>query len=399
MTSVVGAGDGTLSNGIYKSLAPGAKVVLLKVTDEQGAITGENITKAIEWAIRNQKKYNIRVLNLSVTDDWSTSYRENAVDLAIEKAVKAGIVVVVAAGNDENAYLKAPANSPHAISVGGLDDQNTLHALAYNLYHSTFGNTIDGIHKPDVLAPAIWIPAPILPATNAQKDASVLFDLVQTQEDRYLQAKFANVLAQLGLDKKLTNEPADVIRQALEEEIGNRKLISAHYQHADGTSFAAPIVSSLVVQLLEANPTLTPAGVRNILTQTARKLPNVSAERQGFGVVHPLSAVYEAEIVHSDLPVHFTPIINYRLQTIEFSLHQHAAETVTTTGDFTNWNQEGISLQPLSNGIWKTCYKFLPKGEYRYKFIINETEWIPDPTNLLRELDGFGGFNSKLIIE
>lgn len=398
MTSVVGAGDGRLSNGIYKSLASDANVVLLKVTDETGAITGENITKALQWAVKNRKKYNIRILNLSVTDDWSTSYRENAVDVAIEKAVAAGIVVVVAAGNDENAYLKAPANSPHAISVGGLDDHNTLHPLSYNLYHSTFGNTVDGIHKPDVLAPAIWIPAPILPGTSAQREAALLFDLIQTQDDRYLKAKFTNVITQLNLDKKLADAPASRIRQVIETEIGNRKLIAPHYQHADGTSFAAPIVSSLVAQMLEANPALTPAGVRNILTQTARKLPDISIERQGFGVVHPLSAVYAAETVHADLPLHFTPVINYQAQTIEFSLHQHDAKNVTATGDFTNWHNQGISLQSV-NGIWKKHHEILPKGEYRYKFIINEQEWIADPTNILQELDGFGGFNSKLIIE
>lgn len=398
MTSVVGAGDGTLSNGLYKSLAPEANVILLKVTDEDGYISGKNITKALEWAVNNQAKYDIRILNLSVTDDWSTSYRENVVDQAIAKAVEAGIVVVVAAGNDENAYLKAPANSPHAIAVGGLDDQNTLHPLSYTLYHSTFGNTVDGIHKPDLLAPAIWIPAPILPGTSAQQEASILFDLLQTQNDRYLKAKFTNVITQLNVDKKLADQPANVIRQVIENEIFNRKLISPHYQHADGTSFAAPIVSGLIAQLLQANPNLTPAGVRNILTQTARKLPNVSVERQGFGVVHPLSAVYAAETVHQDLPANFTPIINYQDQHIEFSLHQETAKSVATTGDFTNWNQEGVPLQSY-HGIWKSYYKLLPKGEYRYKFIINNQEWIPDPTNILHELDGFGGLNSKLIIE
>jgi serine protease AprX len=223
--------------------------------------------------------------------------------------------------------------------------------------------------------------------------------LIQTQDDRYLKAKFINVITQLNIDKKLSDQPASVIRQIIQDEIENRKLISPHYQHADGTSFAAPIVSSLIAQLLEANPGLTPAGVRTILTQTARKLPNVAIERQGFGVVHPLSAVYAAETVHADLPITFTPLINYQQQTIEFLLHQHGAETVVTTGDFTNWNHKGVPLQHSHNGTWKTHYKLLPKGEYRYKFIINEQEWLADPTNLFRELDGFGDFNSKLIIE
>ena len=175
MTAVVGAGDGKCSKGQYKSLAPDAKLVLLKVADEQGHISGEHIAKAIYWAIKHKKQYNIRIINLSVTDDWETSYRENEVDIAIEKAVGQGIVVVVAAGNDENALLKAPANSPHAITVGGLDDRNTLHPLTQTIYHSTFGETIDGLHKPDLIAPVIWIPAPILPHSWEQKVAKALF--------------------------------------------------------------------------------------------------------------------------------------------------------------------------------------------------------------------------------
>lgn len=399
MTSVVCAGDGKLSGGVYKGLASEARLVLLKVTDVKGAITGENIAKAIRWAIENKEKYNINILNLSVTDDWATSYKENEVDQAIEAAVGAGIVVIVAAGNDDNAALKAPANSPHAITVGGLDDQNTLHPLTYSLYHSTFGETVDGTHKPELIAPAIWIPAPILPETKEQQMASALFELANTKDDGLFKTKFANLAAEIGFDQKLVNQGITTIRQKVWQAIENRKLISAHYQHADGTSFAAPIVSSLVAQMLEANPSLTPAAVREILLRTARKLENAPTERQGYGVVHPLSAVYAAEVEHHELIAFFTPVINYKKKVIEFHLHDHEAAQAVATGDFTNWSAHEISLQQTENGKWSIQYPMLPKGIYRYKFLINQEQWLPDPTNLFRELDGFGGFNSKFIIE
>lgn len=291
MTTVVGSGDGTLSSGIYHGLAPAAQLVLLKVADEQGKISGQNIAKAIHWAIDHQKQYKIRILNLSVTDDWATSYRINAVDQAIQKAHRAGIVVIVAAGNDEQALVKAPANSPHAITIGGLDDHNTLHPIGNTWYPSTFGVTVDGFQKPDLIAPAIWIPAPVLPMSKAHAEAQVLFELANTGEPQYLKAKFANAVAKLDMNPHLVHYPIEQIRTLLLEEIARRKLITPHYQHADGTSFAAPIVSGIVAQMLEINPKLTPTKVKEMLCQTARKLPDVPAERQGAGVVNPVHAL------------------------------------------------------------------------------------------------------------
>jgi len=291
MTTVVGAGDGTLSNGLYQGLASSAKLVLLTVADEKGKISGANIAKAIHWAIDHRKKFAIRILNISVTDDWASSYRVNEVDQAIQKATEAGMVVVVAAGNDEHAMVKAPANSPHAITVGGLDDHNTLHPIGYTWYPSTFGTTVDGFQKPDLIAPAIWIPAPILPLTKAHEQARLLFEMVKTRESHYLKAKYTNAAHQLGVDRSLVYASSEDIRQKLQAEMGQRKLITADYQHADGTSFAAPIVSGIVAQMLEANPGLTPYKIKEVLLQTARSLFNVPAEHQGAGVVHPLSAV------------------------------------------------------------------------------------------------------------
>lgn len=291
MTAVVGAGDGTLSNGFYRGLAAAANLVLLKVADEQGKISGQNIAKAIHWAIEHRKQYQIRILNLSVTDDWATSYRFNEVDQAVQKATEAGLVVVVAAGNDEHALVKAPANSPHAITVGGLNDHNTLFPGAYTWYPSTYGKTVDGFQKPDLIAPAIWIPAPILPMSKEQLAAAALFELAETSDSTYLKAKYANATASLGFDSQWLFYAPDMVREYVFKQISARKLITPHYQHADGTSFAAPLVSGIIAQMLEANPHLTPQKIKTILNQSARKLPQVDPERQGAGVVHASGAL------------------------------------------------------------------------------------------------------------
>lgn len=399
MTSVVCAGNGHLSGGRYASVAPDAELVLIKVTDDKGSISAEAITHALEWVLAHHLEYGIRIVNLSVTDDWPTSYRESRIDRAIERLVDAGVVVVAAAGNDQEASLKPPANSPHAITVGGLDDCNTLHPLCSALYHSTYGQTVDGLHKPDLVAPAIWIAAPILPGTPEQTEAALLFELLDTP-DRYLNAKLANVLPRTGLSAALLQAGAETARQEILDYITHKKFVTPHYQHADGTSFAAPIVCSVIAQLLEARPALRPADIRDLLCSTARPLPHADAQRQGYGALHPAGALYRATGLLDETVDTFSPVVNYQQGKIEFILQEHAVQEAVATGDFTGWSGEEFQLQ--RNGkktVWRRSIPLLPKGKYRYKYLLDGQNWQADTRNLFREPDGLGGFNSFFWVE
>ena len=71
-------------------------------------------------------------------------------------------------------------------------------------------------------------------------------------------------------------------------------MISGAYKHVDGTSFAAPIVASIAAQMIEANPSLTPQQIKRILVVTARRIPGVDVDRQGWGVVDAEKAVRAA---------------------------------------------------------------------------------------------------------
>lgn len=73
-------------------------------------------------------------------------------------------------------------------------------------------------------------------------------------------------------------------RQLIEKQLYERKIVATHYRHVDGASFAAPIAASVVAQMLEANPHLTPLAVKNILISTASKLSQQPSIRQGYGV-------------------------------------------------------------------------------------------------------------------
>jgi subtilisin family serine protease len=65
------------------------------------------------------------------------------------------------------------------------------------------------------------------------------------------------------------------------------------YQLTTGTSVAAAEISGVIALMLERNPKLTPDDVRNILTATARKLPQPHTE-VGAGLVDPVQALMKS---------------------------------------------------------------------------------------------------------
>jgi serine protease AprX len=64
-----------------------------------------------------------------------------------------------------------PASAPSVLTVGGLDDKNRLSPWTFEMYHGSYGPTVDGLQKPEVLAPGIWVAAPILPGTPTAAQA------------------------------------------------------------------------------------------------------------------------------------------------------------------------------------------------------------------------------------
>lgn len=400
MTSVVCAGNGSRSGGSYRGIASGANLVLLKVM-EHGRITGANIAKAIRWAIEHKDEFNIRVINLSVSDDDPLSYRESVVDLAAEDAVRAGIVVVAAVGNDPEQPVQPPANSPRVIAVGGVDDHNTLGMANESIYHSTYGRTVDNFLKPDLIAPSIWLAAPILPGSIEHRESTALFKMLNV-DDRRLKNVVAREHASTRLNRELVFDGSTMkIREGIINRIAEQKYVSPDYMHADGTSFAAPIVCSIIAQMLEANPRLAPAQVRRILLTTARRLREVPLERQGYGVVNAREAVRSASWeVHTTAESETSqPIIDRFNQRIIFYYHNDDVHKVALVGSFNHWLPNRTMFVKNGSGVWKAEIPLLPKGTYYYKLFLNSKEWVEDPENLFKVPDGFNGFNSILTID
>ena len=119
---------------------------------------------AIQQAITLKSKYNIRIINLSLGRPVYESYTLDPLCKAVESAWQAGIIVVVASGNEgrNNTYgtngygtVMAPGNDPFVITVGAMKDMSTT-SRADDLiasYSSKGPTQVDHIVKPDLVAP------------------------------------------------------------------------------------------------------------------------------------------------------------------------------------------------------------------------------------------------------
>jgi serine protease AprX len=295
MTSVVACGDGQLSDGVYRGLASRAKLVLVKVGSAK-RIAHDDIRKGLDWVIRNRRRYGIRVVNVSCGGDYEASYLTDPLSQSAERAAREGLLVVAAVGNaglHPRHPVVPPASAPSVLAVGGLDDKNRRETAGWDMYHSSYGPTIDGLQKPDLLAPGIWVAAPILPGTPTADQAALVARLQGAREDELKAILRESPGVDEQLDAALGLEPY-LIRQLVEIRARDQNVISGSYKHVDGTSFSAPIVSSLAAQLFEACPELSAREARQVLIETARRLPHVAVDRQGFGVVDARRAVEAA---------------------------------------------------------------------------------------------------------
>ncbi len=413
-TSVAAAGNGHLSNGVYRGLASDAKVVLVKV-GAFGKVKEEHIARGLEWVLENRERYNIRVVNISLGGDEDVPHEFSAADRAAEEAVRQGVTVVAAAGNSgctPKHHTTPPGNSPSVITVGGYDDRNQLGLEDVATYCSSFGLTADGIVKPDIVAPAMWVAAPILPDTDLFSRAEALSQLAA--EPDYALATLArpdsNARQQLSetvrkawdtarLPESLAGADAQTIRAALEEALKADKIVAAHYQHVDGTSFAAPLVSSIVAQMLEANPGLAPRAIKHLLVSTAVRISGAPLMWQGFGVVRAGRAVELAKQFTQPLPEHYFQPPRMQGDKLVFYFHDNDAAKVRLVGDFNQWDPNRNPFKKTQGGVWRASIDPPPPGRYAYKLIVDEDRWVEDPSNGLKEADAHGGLNSILNID
>jgi len=254
---------GALSNGAYAGVAPEARIISLRVLDSQGLGYTSDVIAAIEFATLNREALGVDVLNLSLGHAILEPAGSDPLVQAVEAAVRAGIVVVVAAGNVgrslENglpgyAGILSPANAPSAITVGALDTMNTarLEDDFVAAYSSRGPTWYDAYAKPDVVAPG----------HNLVSDAAVGSTLYLRHPERRVAT---------------TNGTAKFLRLS-------------------GTSMAAGVTSGVAALLIEAGRSIAgaapaPATVKQILAYSALPLSGVDRLTQGHGAVNASGAL------------------------------------------------------------------------------------------------------------
>ncbi|MGH9158995.1 MAG: S8 family serine peptidase, partial [Vicinamibacteraceae bacterium] len=167
---VAGNGDG------FKGMAPEAELISLRVLDEEGKAVASTVIEAIEWTIANRERLGIRVLNLSVGKAATSSWRDDPLSQAAQRAVEAGLVVVASAGNQGQTKdgrgiigaISSPGNAPDVITVGAVDTQATPERSddVVPLWSSKGPSYLDGFLKPDITAPGRLIRSLTIPGTT-----------------------------------------------------------------------------------------------------------------------------------------------------------------------------------------------------------------------------------------
>src|ERR1035441_2650014 len=126
----IAAGNGAASklsidSRTFRGIAPNANIINLRVLDGNGAGADSSVIAAIQQAIALKSQYNIRVISMSLGRAVSESYTLDPLCQAVESAWQAGIVVVLAAGNEGRnnsggiggyGTIAAPGDDPYVIT-------------------------------------------------------------------------------------------------------------------------------------------------------------------------------------------------------------------------------------------------------------------------------------------
>ena len=235
--SAVAAGNGHMSAGAYRGIAPDATIVSAKVMDAAGGGKTSDVLAAMQWVADNHEKYNIKVVSLSLGSSMGIAQRDDAMERAAEQLWRRGITVVVAAGNDgpEPATITVPGTSRILLTVGASDDKRTLPIDDDEIAPFSSRGPVGTRSKPDVVAPGVNI-------MSAKADTAYLPGIRATKPTQY-------------------------------------------YTVMSGTSVSTPLVAGLAALLYQQTPDITPDGVKRELMKNARALTGMR-NNEGSGIVY-----------------------------------------------------------------------------------------------------------------
>ena len=340
----IAAGTGG-SSGTYSGVAPQANLVGVIALDG-GSGDEQDLLRAVDWTIQNKDRFSIDVMSLSlggvITIPGATNTGSSSISQALDTAVEAGIVTVVAIGNGNlgiaahPSSISYPGDSEKAITVGSVNDEHNREI------YSSRGPTGDGRLKPDVMAPG----GAIMSASAGSGDGYVSYS---------------------------------------------------------GTSMATPHVAGVAALLIQANPNVEPTQnsdyVKQILRETSdHRVPlDIDCGElftpnncYGWGTVELVGAVSRAQDLDSTV---FEGVSGIQSQTNE-TFKVKMEHTMT---EYTNRGKDGGNIQNYFDGSAlpdeiKYVIKYSSSWPKPSKFSIdpNTASGVESETNInsVIELDG-----------
>ena len=302
-------------NSTYRGVAPGAKLVAMKVCDNSGGGNCEiaDIITAMEWCTANRTRFNISVISLSLgtTDLFWTHCDQNASEVLLKNAVDAAVAqnisVVAASGNSGSfSAIVSPACLFNATAVGSSTDGDAL---------SSFSNRNN---ITDLVAPGSTI------TSTVPSDGCILCD-------------------------------------------------SSGFATLSGTSMATPHVSGMFALMrqwyrLEKGQVPLPSSIQNILNDTGRQISDSGASNLMFSRPNVLAAIESVDNRSPVLNVTF-PANNSIRNPSTFFVLINASESLnnaTLEINNTNFTMRGDSQ------FWNVS-PLLVNGSYTFKIYGNDT--------------------------
>jgi serine protease AprX len=330
------------------------------------------------------------------------------------------------------------------LTVGGVDDRNlrwrsgdSAELRHMELYHHNYGNVAwqhTLLRKPELLALARWLPAPILPPSTVLRESTMIARLravLMGEDERAAQrllSHWQRAIHGAAADwsgestgestgenpEKLNGEmhenghaqAAELMPEvwhALRRRMNAHKWVDPFYQHVDGTSVAVAQVAAVAAQMFAANPALNGDDVRGLLLESALPLPHLLPRQTGAQLLQPASAV-AAALRAAGGPLRGLPLSGSRLRDDElqkwaaqgtlavlrleetpnaadlvyFGCYAPDAAGVSLAGSFAQWLPDRLPLRLHGNGWWHAAV-LLPKGVHLYRFWVEPQAAAQDP--------------------
>ncbi|HET8782087.1 MAG TPA: S8 family serine peptidase [Pyrinomonadaceae bacterium] len=339
--SGVVAGSGSSSSGRFAGVAPGARLLGLSAGD----LNLMYVLSGFDYLLEKRTQYNVRVVNCSFSANTVFDLND-PVNVATRMLTDAGVNIVFSAGNtgSGNGTMNPYAIAPWVIGVGASDAAGTL------AEYSSRGNFGDALQHPSLVAPG------------------------------------TNVISLRGGP---TITGVSGIAGADYERLSPTEM--PYYTTATGTSFSAPQVAGAVALMLEVNPNLTPADVKDILSRTATPMPRYFFHEAGAGMLNTYAAVLEAAFPERHMGEFRSTLSS---NTIRFVTR--TAQTFDQTVSPNQTSSANIVLPPNTIQVGVNIYWNLSANDFGLR-VYDQSNRLLGESNYVN-LPGFTGRREKVVL-